>query len=184
MDPYLAEFIYQLIIVIESNDIAMNAQLIALAIISKKYSTRFASITQLSSNDLATTVKILREIIKSLKETYDEMNLNDKVIDLVYDIYLELGIDIALVPMPNMYKMLNKKFQPLVDILDLDNIEKYEFDVNHTRLTVYTTGYVENDGVLNSDGSLMLCKIDSTTNEFSELIQKINLILNKDSHHC
>lgn len=199
----LPEFIYRIVRACDSCDsIHNNVRLIALAILSYRYSNKFLKLTNptlhheipiLNSEQLSDITKKIEEAILSYKIVYSKLDEDVPVYPLIKHIYLDLGIDVKKIK--KMYKVLNKKLQPLINLLKLSNIAKYEFGDEFGHLKIYSVKPLdpkkkyEERFIASKDISIFISLVESQEMLLSltdRVIANIIPIINNtvDSHHC
>lgn len=221
-DEYLTlpEFIYQIIRECGSgHDVRHNTRLIALAIVSYRYSTRFLKLTNpilhceipiLNSEQLSDVIKNLEDAILSYKTIYSTLDDDAPIYPLIKHIYSDFGISTKKVQNPGnmylsdliptnrirkMYKVLNKKLQPLMTKLKINNIVKYEFSDAYDCISIYTVKHLnpnnkyEERGKVSKDISIHIIFVELPEMALSltdRVIENITPIINnkRDIHHC
>lgn len=192
MDVYyhLPEFIYQVVGAIESGNVEKNSPLIALSIIVDSYANMNITTNKIVNIDekrLSIVLDKLKNDMKLYDEIYRGLEEFQSIMPLVKFIYKTAKICINPV---NMYNFINRSFHPLKNELHLKDISKYEFDKNHSHLTIYQVNELATCNIMEMkhDGLYIITvkTIEETSPIIDLLISKINTLnnVNSDAHHC
>ena len=201
----LPEFIYRIVRFIGVCSDKIDMRLIALSIISYRYSNKFLKLTDpnlhyeipiLDPEQLSNVIEKLEDALFSYRKIYSMIDDDAPVYPLIKHIYSDMGIDVKNIK--KMYKVMNKRLQPLMDELHIDNIVKYEFNDVYDCITIYTVKpfnpnrKYDECSIVSKDISIHILFVESQEMALpliDRVVASITPIINniadsKDSHHC